>query len=46
MTLLVYNLLTVIVSLENLDAKYFEILNAESAILGDDSNQDDDFDIE
>eukprot|EP00347_Sterkiella_histriomuscorum_P023312 403335132 len=47
MTLSVYNILTVIVNLESLDSKRFQIQNTASAILSDiESNAEDDFDIE
>ena len=46
MTLSVYNILTVIVNLESLDSKRFQIQNTASAILSDiESNAEDDFDI-
>ncbi|CDW87943.1 UNKNOWN [Stylonychia lemnae] len=44
MTLLVYNMLTVIVQLDNLDSSKYEIKNATLDILSDD--QDEDFDID
>lgn len=47
MTLLVYNMLTVIVSLDNLDQSKYELKNTASAILSDDDSMaDEDFDLD
>ena len=47
MTLLVYNILTVIVSLDEVDASKYDIKNASLDILADtNSNIDEDFELE